>query len=328
MSKIFLPSFSEKGTKFTFFFFFGLLILSTAVFVFATDTASTKNIFQDTDQDGLSNDEEKLYGTDPMNKDTDGDGYSDEVEIMSGYNPLKPAPGDKILKEEAKSVSTSSQDESINLTEQVSGEIASLLKNTSKSGQEISLEDINNSVDKVTNGTIEEIILPEVTTKDIKIKKISKNLSDEKQSEQEKKDALEYLTVLSYLIANNSPKTFQTQDDLSAIFNNLSLESIAGLASGNMQALDDLSKRGEKMLEELKDIEVPEKMLDIHMKALQLAKYAMQLKGELKPSDTDPLGQIAVLSKAQGFFGSIAGFSDEVSKKLADLGIDTIPINF
>ncbi len=328
MSKIFFPSFSEKGTKFTFFLFFSLLILSTTVFVFAADTSSTKNIFQDTDQDGLSNDEEKLYGTDPMNKDTDGDGYSDGIEVMSGYDPLKPAPGDKVVKEVVESASTFSQEKTNNLTEQVSGEIASLLKNTDKSGQEISLEDINNSVDKVTNGTIDEVILPEISTKDIKIKKISKNLSDKKQSEQEKKDALEYLTMLSYLIANNSPKTFQTQDDLSAIFNNLSLESISGLASGNMQALDELSNRGEKMLTELKDIEVPEKMLDIHVKALQLAEYAMQLKGELKPSDTDPLGQIAVLSKAQGFFGSITGFSDEVSKKLSDLGIDTIPINF
>ncbi|OIP59127.1 MAG: hypothetical protein COZ29_00330 [Candidatus Moranbacteria bacterium CG_4_10_14_3_um_filter_45_9] len=328
MSKIFLPSFSEKGTRFTLFLFFSLLILSTAVFVFASDTTSTKNIFQDADQDGLGNDEEKLYGTDPMNKDTDGDGYSDGIEVMSGYNPLKPAPGDKVMKEKDASVSTSSQEGAINLTEQVSSEIASLLKSTNKSGQEISLEDINNSVDKVTSGTIEEVILPEVSAKDIKVKRISKNLSEKRQSEQEKKDALEYLTVLSYLIANNSPKTFQTQDDLSAIFNGLSLESIASLASGNMQALDDLSKRGEKMLEELRDIKVPERMLDVHIKALQLAKYAMQLKGELKPSDTDPLGQIAVLSKAQGFFGSITEFSDEVSKKLADLGIDTIPINF
>ena len=58
-------SFSEKGTKFTLFIFFSLLILSTAFFVFANDAVSTKNIFQDSDQDGLSNDEEKLYGTDP-----------------------------------------------------------------------------------------------------------------------------------------------------------------------------------------------------------------------------------------------------------------------
>jgi len=63
---------SEKNTKLALFLFFSLLILSAGFFVFADDTANTKNIFQDSDQDGLSNDEEKLYGTDPFSRDTDG----------------------------------------------------------------------------------------------------------------------------------------------------------------------------------------------------------------------------------------------------------------
>src|SRR6266704_2992979 len=50
----------------------------------------------DSDCDGLTNAEEKLYGTNPNSSDTDGDGYSDGVEVKSGYDPTKPAPGDKI----------------------------------------------------------------------------------------------------------------------------------------------------------------------------------------------------------------------------------------
>lgn len=330
MTRTSLLSFGEKGTKFTFFLFFALIISSSAFFVFAQDNTSSKmSIFQDSDQDGLSNEEEKLYGTDPNNPDTDGDGYSDGVEVRSGYDPLKPAPGDKIIKDPVTSTprTSTSQTGSENLTEKVSSEIAGMLQNTNKNGQAVSLEDINTSVDKVLSGNTEEIILPEIDIKNIKIKKLPKNLSDKKKLEQEKKDALEYLTVLSYLVANNSPKTFQTQNDFSTILNNLSVESIAGLASGNTQSLEDLSKRGEKMLTELKDMEVPEKMLDIHVKALQMAEYAMQLKGELKPTDTDPLGQIAVLSKAQGFFGSVAGLVADMQKKLTDYGIEEIPLN-
>jgi len=46
-------------------------------------------IFLDTDQDGLSDQEEKeLYGTDPFARDSDSDGFSDAQEIQSGYNPL------------------------------------------------------------------------------------------------------------------------------------------------------------------------------------------------------------------------------------------------
>ncbi|WP_176014997.1 right-handed parallel beta-helix repeat-containing protein [Victivallis sp. Marseille-Q1083] len=43
----------------------------------------------DADNDGLSNLQEFLLGTDPGNADTDGDGILDGVEIAQGYNPLK-----------------------------------------------------------------------------------------------------------------------------------------------------------------------------------------------------------------------------------------------
>ena len=43
---------------------------------------------KDTDGDGLSDEDEILYGTNPNNPDTDGDGHSDMVEIQSSWNPL------------------------------------------------------------------------------------------------------------------------------------------------------------------------------------------------------------------------------------------------
>jgi len=42
----------------------------------------------DSDNDGLDDDLEKLFGTDPANPDTDGDGYLDGEETENGYNPL------------------------------------------------------------------------------------------------------------------------------------------------------------------------------------------------------------------------------------------------
>jgi len=42
----------------------------------------------DSDQDGLSDKMETLYGTDPNNPDTDGDGFSDGDEVARGYDPL------------------------------------------------------------------------------------------------------------------------------------------------------------------------------------------------------------------------------------------------
>ena len=132
---------------------------------------------------------------------------------------------------------------------------------------------------------------------------------------------------MAYLMSNNTPRTFQTEADLSSILMSLSSDSIVALSSGNMEYIDQLSKQGEKMLEELKDVTVPEQMLDVHVKALKMAKYAMQLKTELAPSSEDPLGQIASLSKAQGFFGVVISFMNEIQQKLLQYGIEEIPLN-
>lgn len=47
-----------------------------------------ENNFIDTDNDGLTDEEEKIYGTSIINPDTDGDGYLDGEEVNGGYNPL------------------------------------------------------------------------------------------------------------------------------------------------------------------------------------------------------------------------------------------------
>lgn len=42
----------------------------------------------DADGDGLTDEEEKIYGTDPLDLDTDADGYTDGEEVENGYDPL------------------------------------------------------------------------------------------------------------------------------------------------------------------------------------------------------------------------------------------------
>lgn len=50
--------------------------------------ASLVSFKVDSDGDGLFDDEEAKYGTDPKKADTDGDSFSDGVEVQNGYNPL------------------------------------------------------------------------------------------------------------------------------------------------------------------------------------------------------------------------------------------------
>lgn len=49
-----------------------------------------KEALVDSDNDGLTDMNETLYGTNPNNPDTDGDGYSDGDEVKNGYNPNGP----------------------------------------------------------------------------------------------------------------------------------------------------------------------------------------------------------------------------------------------
>ena len=60
-----------------------------------TDTAGIEpqavllTLNPDSDRDGLSNAEERLFGTDKNNADTDGDGLSDSFELAKGLDPLE-----------------------------------------------------------------------------------------------------------------------------------------------------------------------------------------------------------------------------------------------
>lgn len=47
-----------------------------------------KSSTQDSDYDGLKDEMEEIYGTNPKNSDSDNDGYNDGEEVQNGYNPL------------------------------------------------------------------------------------------------------------------------------------------------------------------------------------------------------------------------------------------------
>ncbi len=54
---------------------------------------ASKNLAQtdpkgDVDNDGLTNEQEKYYGSDPLDPDSDNDGYSDGEEVKSSHNPI------------------------------------------------------------------------------------------------------------------------------------------------------------------------------------------------------------------------------------------------
>ncbi|OGY43937.1 MAG: hypothetical protein A2729_01280 [Candidatus Buchananbacteria bacterium RIFCSPHIGHO2_01_FULL_39_14] len=68
----------------------GSLFLIAAFFSFVQPALALDSI--DTDSDGLTDEQEIFYHTDPNNADTDNDGYGDYQEIFHGYSPRQAEP--------------------------------------------------------------------------------------------------------------------------------------------------------------------------------------------------------------------------------------------
>lgn len=76
----------------------------------STSSTSTDISVRDSDNDGLPDWEERLYGADPLNPDTDGDGTTDGKEIAEERNPTKPGPDDTMSVIQDPNFATSSTD--------------------------------------------------------------------------------------------------------------------------------------------------------------------------------------------------------------------------
>lgn len=93
------------------------------------------------------------------------------------------------------------------------------------------------------------------------------------------------------------------------------------MTSRDTSSLEDLKKSGEKMLEQLKEVEVPEEMVDTHMKAMSYALYSQQLEELIKPNADDPLKDLSNFSKIQSFIDSLSQFSDDIQTKFNEYDV-------
>jgi hypothetical protein len=308
----------------------GLIVLSLTFYVSAQENSSaTDNIFLDSDQDGLSDAEEKTLGTDPKNKDTDVDGYSDGVEVKTGYDPLKPAPGDKLINEaekEAISIVTTPIDET-NLTQVLSQKIIELGKENGGQKGTISQDDVQTLVDEaLLAGANQEIQLPEIKKEDLKIKKQDYGkYSKKKAKEKRKEDFSNYLVTIFYIFSTNSPKPITSNTSLENILSSTSQQIIQAITLRNTSSLENLNKNGEKIQEQLKEIEIPEELVETHMKMIQFARYSQEAEKFLTPQTEDPLVDITNLSYLSGLATELISFTGELEEKFNeyDLSLDT-----
>jgi len=315
-----------KNIKITLLILISLVTLSFAFFVAAQKKSNTNNnVFLDSDQDGLTDAEEKLYGTNPHNSDTDEDGYSDGAEIKSGYNPLKPAPNDKLANPLNKSLDNQANaivPDQKNLTQKVAQKISQLSDQADPSnGNKVSLQQIKDLVSQSLADNTSVSLPTDITKKDIKIKKEDfSGLSKEEVQKKKKEDFINYITAVFYILSSNSPKPLTSSSDITSVTSQIVQEVTDAITSRNTQPIQDLSQSGEKILAQLKDIEVPKDLVDIDLKALQFAEYAQNMEQYIKPTN-DPLSDIANFSKMDGLIENLLSFSQDVQNKFSEYGI-------
>ncbi len=131
----------------------------------------------DSDNDGLKDWEERLYGTDPDNPDTDGDGFSDGKEVEEGTDPKTSQQSEiinldkEIIKEEVvDSVYNYKKDENLNKTDIFSRDLFVKILELKESGL-INNED---AISKINSEIISEnriFYSGSYTLKDLNIKK-------------------------------------------------------------------------------------------------------------------------------------------------------------
>lgn len=315
------------------FSIFTLILISATSITLNAQGDSGTNIFSDADDDGLSNEEEKVYGTDPNNPDTDGDSYRDGVEVTSGYDPLKPAPGDAIVAvegdlnakqtREVDGVGGLALDE--NLSQELTASLQSLATEARENGQEsISQEELDAELDRYVETSVASGELPNIDVERIHIKtQTYASLTDDERQQKIKEDALEYNVALGYIFQQKftGELAFESPDQLYTQL--VAYSDIAGTSQGSISYFESLAQAAISAEDFLYEIAVPESLMDFHVEALQMMRYASTIYDEQanKNPEQDPLGFIVSLSRLGAIMTEVSSMQERWVEAMQEIGL-------
>lgn len=261
----------------------------------------------DTDKDGLTDSEEKLYGTNASKADTDGDGYSDGIEVKSGYDPAKPAPGDKILA----TTSSVSGIETTSLTNEVVQELKTFTE--SKNNESVSTSEVqslmNNAIAEKTGDPVTWETLPQIDISQLKIKNQSySNLSESERKIKLREDAGTYFINVAYIFYSNTPNSASTSEELRALGDDfLTHFSSFSTLDPDLEYFADIENRFGLFSDQVLALEVPESLVELHVKLIRLTKGFSSLK-DFQMTKNDPASNMIMISKIQNYADLVIDF--------------------
>jgi hypothetical protein len=290
------------------------LLAALNVAVFAKNT--NNNLTVDSDDDGLTDAEERTYGTDPMSRDTDGDGYSDGVEVKSGYDPLVKAPNDRIVK--SKSATTTNVAANEELTKQFANNFNQFVTNKNS----VTIDDVDGFVkDQLQGIPGSSLNLPEIDESRIKVKKQNyTNLNEQTRKEKLAADDMMYLSRIMFLLISNSPTPITSNGDAIKLRDQFlsKLMTVTG-SNPDLEYFYTLSDKLNVFLSQSDEIEVPENILDLHKRFLQVVKGFAQLKDPSTPAITDPMMRMVTLNKARAIYDEAMQLTNDLGNRLNSL---------
>jgi len=304
---------------------------------------SGPNFIQDKDGDGLTDQEELAFGTDPNNSDSDSDGYTDGVEIKSGYDPLKASPGDKLINVQGEQTENTETEDKTNLTDQyleelvaekgdylgalklaVEGDTETIEKND-LGKLSLTEDDLNSVLEKVSEKSqLSEAEVAPVSEDEIIVLPQPKGTAEEIKA-QEKKQIEKYLTTLGYLIITRAPFEINTQEDLTNSGATFAQEMVTALMSGDFNKIEQAREKNLEIFQELKKTEVPEVIKEFHLKMLYLYKYFLEGVNEKElVNQADPVAMMLSLGKMQALMLKSQELSNQLQEICTEYGIESL----
>jgi len=344
----------------------GIAVLAVSFLVWGVtffalaQSQNNSSLFLDSDQDGLTDQEEHMIGTDPLKADSDGDGYSDGKEVESGYDPMKPAPGDKIggspatadgvsaevassrliggQAADGQTVNGDGMDElasdpnNPNLTNEMLGQLLQFTGEKASTDSDFATNPNYSSDDyaqiaqnslKATNTTQS---LPDIPDSELKIlpKIDDSKLSTDEVKAKQKTEIEKYLAQAAFVFASNSPFPVQDPNNLQPSLDSEETKLMTALTTGDKTAIDSYAQKAQAGIDQIKKIAVPYVLKDIHKSMLQLSMYTLGFKDDISLNSTDPMKNVAAASALQSVAMRATETQTKLSKILSDYGIDYI----
>lgn len=246
---------------------------------------------KDSDNDGLKDWEEPLWGTDPQKSDTDGDKTNDGDEIKTNRDPLKPAPND-IRQETAKQTGVATSTEEITATDKFSRELFARYLAFKQGGE---------ALDQKSQDIIISSMLAETQ---LDIKAPIHSSAEFKLSQDNSATALKnYGNLLGEAIISASPETSVNEI---MILN----EAVQAESGDKIKELDPIIEGYQKLIKLVMATAVPTEALSIHLNFVNSLEQVLANIKTFRQFFDDP---VATLAGINSYEDSVAKLQSSIT---------------